>query len=122
MPDHSPPRARATSRAHGRRPGAARRRDLVHVERDLTEPADQVLWGYAKNFRSRMGQHDRATSESELDAVVGGAIVVDPSVGIVEADIGIKDGRVVGIGKATPTSPTGSTSRSGPASPSRATA
>ena len=72
----------------------------IRIERDLTEPADQVLWGYAKNFRSRMGQHDRATSESELDAVVGGAIVVDPLLGIIKADIGIKDGRVVGIGRA----------------------
>ena len=72
----------------------------IRIEDDLTEPADQVLWGYAKNFRSRMGQHDRATSESELDAVVGGAIVVDPLLGIVKADIGIKDGRVVGIGRA----------------------
>src|SRR5439155_543128 len=72
----------------------------IRIEDDLTEPADQVLWGYAKNLRSRMGQHDRATSESELDAVIGGAIVVDPLVGIVKADVGIKDGRVVGIGRA----------------------
>ena len=47
-----------------------------------------------------MGQHDRATSESELDAVVGGAIVIDPLLGIIKADIEIKDGRVVGIGRA----------------------
>jgi urease subunit alpha len=72
----------------------------IRIEDDLTEPADQVLWGYAKNFRSRMGQHDRATSESELDAVLGGAIVVDPLLGIVKADIGVKEGRVVGIGRA----------------------
>lgn len=72
----------------------------IRIEQDLTEPADQVLWGYAKNFRSRMGQHDRATSESELDAVVAGAIVVDPLLGIIKADIGVKDGRVVGIGRA----------------------
>jgi urease subunit alpha len=72
----------------------------IRIERDLTEPADQVLWGYAKNFRSRMGQHDRATSESELDAVIGGAIVVDPLLGILKADVGIKDGRIVGIGRA----------------------
>jgi len=72
----------------------------IRIERDLTEPADQVLWGYAKNFRSRMGQHDRATSESELDAVIGGAIVVDPLLGVLKADVGIKDGRVVGIGRA----------------------
>ena len=72
----------------------------IRIERDLTEPADQALWGYAKNFRSRMSQHDRATSESELDAVIGGAVVVDPMLGVVKADIGIKDGRVVGIGRA----------------------
>ncbi len=72
----------------------------IRVERDLTEPADQALWGYAKNFRSRMSQHDRATSESELDAVVAGAIVVDPLLGVLKADIGIKDGRIVGIGRA----------------------
>jgi urease subunit alpha len=72
----------------------------IRIEDDLTEPADQVLWGYAKNLRSRMGQHDRATSESELDAVIGGAIVVDPLLGIVKADVGIKDGRVAGIGRA----------------------
>ncbi len=72
----------------------------IRIERDLTEPADQVLWGYAKNLRSRMSQHDRATSDSELDAVIGGAIVVDPSIGVVKADVGIKDGRVVGIGRA----------------------
>lgn len=72
----------------------------IRIEDDLTEPADQVLWGYAKNFRSRMSQLDRATSESELDAVIGGAIVIDPLLGIVKADVGIKDGRVVGIGRA----------------------
>ena len=72
----------------------------IRIEDDLTEPADQVLWGYAKNFRSRMGQHDHATSESELDAVISGAIVVDPLLGVVKADIGIKEGRVVGIGRA----------------------
>jgi urease subunit alpha len=87
---------------HGRRPRALwATPDLwIRIERDLTEPADQVLWGYAKNLRSRMGQHDRATSDSELDAVVAGAIVVDPTLGIIKADIGIKDGRVVGIGRA----------------------
>ncbi|MEP7060329.1 MAG: urease subunit alpha [Actinomycetota bacterium] len=72
----------------------------IRIERDLTDPADQALWGYAKNFRSRMGQHDRASSESELDAVIAGAIVVDPSLGVLKADIGIKDGRIVGVGRA----------------------
>ena len=72
----------------------------IRIERDLTEPADQALWGYAKNLRSRMSQHDRAPTESELDAVIAGAIVVDPFLGVLKADIGIKDGRIVGIGRA----------------------
>jgi urease subunit alpha len=72
----------------------------IRIEDDLTDPADQALWGFAKNWRSRMTQHDRATRESELDTIIAGAIVMDPRVGILKADVGIKDGRVVGIGRA----------------------
>ena len=72
----------------------------IRIERDLTDPADQALWGYAKNWRSGMAQHDRATTESELDTIVASAVVVDPLLGVVKADIGIKDGRIAGIGRA----------------------
>jgi urease subunit alpha len=72
----------------------------LRIEEDLTEPGDQALWGYAKNWRSRMTQHDRATTESELDTVIGSVIVVDPSLGIIKCDLGIKDGRIAGIGRA----------------------
>jgi urease subunit alpha len=72
----------------------------IRIEDDLTEPADQALWGYAKNLRSRMTQHDSATGDSELDAVIASAIVVDPLLGVVKADLGIKDGRIAGIGRA----------------------
>jgi len=72
----------------------------IRIEDDLTDPADQALWGFAKNWRSRMAQHDRATRDSELDAVVAGAIVLEPTLGVVKADIGIKDGRIAGIGRA----------------------
>jgi urease subunit alpha len=72
----------------------------IRIERDLTEPADQALWGYAKNWRTGMAQHDRATTESELDTVVASAVVLDPILGVLKADIGIKDGRIAGIGRA----------------------
>ena len=72
----------------------------IRIEEDLTEPGDQALWGYAKNWRSRMTQRDAATRDSELDAVITSAVVVDPLLGIMKADIGIKDGRIVGIGRA----------------------
>jgi urease subunit alpha len=72
----------------------------IRIEEDLTEPGDQALWGYAKNWRSRMTQQDRATTASELDAVIGSVVVVDPLLGVVKCDLGIKDGRIAGIGRA----------------------
>ncbi len=71
----------------------------LRVERDLHDPGDEPLWGYAKNLRGRMTQAERA-GDSELDVVVAGVLVVDPTVGVVKADIGIKEGRIVGIGRA----------------------
>ena len=94
-------RAPSTRRATARRPAidpARGHRLWIRIERDLTDPADQALWGYAKNWRSGMVQHDRATTESELDTVVASAVVLDPILGVHKADIGIKDGRVAGIG------------------------
>ena len=71
----------------------------VRVEADRQAPGDEPIWGYAKTLRPRMTQTGRA-SDSELDAVVAGALVMDPTIGIVKADIGIKDGRIVGVGRA----------------------
>jgi urease subunit alpha len=71
----------------------------VGVAEDRQAPGDEPLWGYAKNIRPRMTQAGRA-SDSELDVVVAGALVIDPTIGIVKADIGIKDGRIVGVGRA----------------------
>ena len=72
----------------------------LRVQEDRTAAGDEPVWGYGKTLRSRMTQHDRATGSSELDVLVAGALVVDPVVGVVKADIGIKDGRIVGIGRA----------------------
>jgi urease subunit alpha len=71
----------------------------VRVTDDHQAPGDEPIWGYAKTLRPRMTQTGRA-SDSELDAVVAGALVIDPTIGIVKADIGIKDGRIVGVGRA----------------------
>jgi urease subunit alpha len=71
----------------------------VRVTDDHQAPGDEPIWGYAKTLRPRMTQTGRA-SESELDCVVAGALVIDPTIGIVKADIGIKDGRIVGVGRA----------------------
>jgi urease subunit alpha len=71
----------------------------VRVGEDRQAPGDEPIWGYAKDLRVGMAQAS-AAGPSELDAVVVGALVIDPVVGIVKADIGIKDGRIVGIGRA----------------------
>jgi urease subunit alpha len=71
----------------------------VRVEEDRTARGDEPVWGYAKNLRSRMAQWDAATGPSELDVVLTGALVIDPVIGVVKADIGIKDGRIAGIGR-----------------------
>jgi urease subunit alpha len=69
------------------------------VEEDRQAPGDEPIWGYAKDIRLGMTQASSA-GPSELDAVVVGAVIVDPLLGVLKADIGIKDGRVAGVGRA----------------------
>jgi len=71
----------------------------LRVEEDRQAPGDEPVWGYAKDLRLGMTQAG-SVGPSELDAVVVGAVVVDPVVGLIKADIGIKDGRIAGIGRA----------------------
>ncbi len=72
----------------------------VRVEADHVGYGDEPMWGYGKNLRSRQAQFDRATSESELDLLLAGVLVVDPLLGVVKTDVGIKDGRIAGVGRA----------------------
>ena len=71
----------------------------LRVEEDRQAHGDEPLWGYGKTIRLREAQTDTA-GPSELDTVLVGAVIVDPTLGVLKADIGIKDGRVVGIGAA----------------------
>jgi urease subunit alpha len=72
----------------------------LRVEDDHVGYGDEPVWGYARNIRSRMTQQDRATADGELDVLVAGVLVVDPLLGVVKTNIGVKDGRIVGIGRA----------------------
>jgi urease subunit alpha len=71
----------------------------IQVTEDRQAAGDEPIWGYARDLRSRMAQDDHA-GDSQLDVVIVGAVVVDPLLGVVKADIGIKDGRIVGVGRA----------------------
>ena len=61
---------------------------------------DEVVFGGGKTLRDGQGQSTRTNAEGALDLVITNAIVVDPLLGVVKADIGIKEGRIVAVGKA----------------------
>ena len=71
----------------------------LEVERDHTIYGEEVKFGGGKVIRDGMGQSQRTQAEGAVDTVITNALIVDHW-GIVKADIGIKDGRISGIGKA----------------------
>ncbi|MBX3192104.1 MAG: urease subunit alpha [Labilithrix sp.] len=71
---------------------------VIEVERDLATYGDECKFGGGKVLRDQMGQMAGANDERALDVVITNALVVDWT-GIYKADIGIKAGRIVGIGK-----------------------
>ncbi len=70
----------------------------IEVEEDRTVYGDEVKFGGGKVIRDGMGQSQRSSAEV-VDTVITNALILDHW-GIVKADIGIKDGRIAGIGKA----------------------
>ncbi len=76
---------------------------LVEVEKDYTLGAgsygEEVKFGGGKTIRDGMAQSQRMRSEGAVDCVMTNALIMDHW-GIVKADIGLKGGRIVGIGKA----------------------
>ena len=73
---------------------------FIEVERDFTSYGDEVKFGGGKVIRDGMGQSARATAaEGVLDLVITNALILDHW-GIVKADIGVRGGRIVGVGKA----------------------
>jgi urease len=71
----------------------------IRVERDFTVYGDECKFGGGKTLREGMGQATGRSDAESLDMVVTNALIVDWS-GIYKADIGVKDGIIVGIGKA----------------------
>jgi urease subunit alpha len=71
---------------------------IIEIERDFTIYGEEVKFGGGKVIRDGMGQSQR-TAASAVDTVITNAVILDHT-GIIKADIGIKDGRIAGIGKA----------------------
>lgn len=76
---------------------------LVEIEEDRSGgpglAGDEAVFGGGKVIRESMGQARTTRAEGAPDTVITGAVVIDHW-GIVKADIGIRDGRIAGIGKA----------------------
>jgi urease subunit alpha len=74
---------------------------LAEIEHDFAVPGDECLHGGGKTLRDGMGLAPGYTSAAgALDMLVSNVVVLDPVLGIVKGDIGIKDGRIVAVGKA----------------------
>ena len=70
----------------------------IAVEKDFTRYGEEVKFGGGKVIRDGMGQSQRLSKDS-MDTVITNALIVDHW-GIVKADVGIKNGRIAGVGKA----------------------
>jgi urease subunit alpha len=73
---------------------------IVEVERDFTTYGDEVKFGGGKVIRDGMGQSQVSRAAGAVDTVITNALIIDAKLGVVKADVGLKDGRIVGIGKA----------------------
>jgi urease subunit alpha len=76
---------------------------VIEIERDFHEGryGDEAVYGGGKTARDGMaGDPSGVSAEGMLDTVITNAIVLDPLLGVVKGDIGIKDGKIAGVGKA----------------------
>jgi urease subunit alpha len=74
---------------------------FAEIEFDHAVPGDECLHGGGKTLRDGLGLtagYDSAMGA--LDMLISNAVIIDPVLGIIKGDIGIKDGRIVAIGKA----------------------
>jgi urease subunit alpha len=72
---------------------------IIEVEQDFTTYGDEVKFGGGKVIRDGMGQSPISRADGAVDTVITNALILDWW-GIVKADVGLKDGRIVKIGKA----------------------
>lgn len=73
----------------------------VEIEKDYRVYGDEVVYGGGKTLRDGMGLANECTSNAgSLDLVITNVTIIDAKLGVVKADVGIKDGKIAGIGKA----------------------
>ncbi len=73
----------------------------IEIEKDLRVHGDEAVYGGGKTIRDGMGLANTITSEQgSLDLVITNVTIIDAKLGVIKADLGIKDGKIAGIGKA----------------------
>ena len=73
----------------------------VEIEKDLRVYGDELVYGGGKTLRDGMGLANECTTEQgSLDLVITNVTILDPILGVIKADVGVKDGKIAGIGKA----------------------
>jgi urease subunit alpha len=72
----------------------------ARITRDEASYGDETLIGFGKTVRDGLLAKAATTGDSELDLILTNAVIMDPVLGIFKGNIGIKDGRIVGTGRA----------------------
>lgn len=75
---------------------------VIEIEKDFNEGhyGDEVVYGGGKTARDGMAADPQATgAQGVLDLVITNAIILDPVLGVIKGDIGVRDGKIAGIGK-----------------------
>ena len=72
---------------------------FIRIERDDSLPGSELLTGFGRPVRDGM-LIGRQPGPSKLDLLVTNVVVLDPVLGVIKTNIGIKDGRIVGVGRA----------------------
>jgi len=73
---------------------------VIEIEKDLIKYGDELVFGGGKSARDGLGQASGVLREESADLVITNAMIIDPILGIIKADIGIKDGKILGVGNA----------------------
>ena len=76
---------------------------VIEIEKDFAEGhyGDEVVYGGGKTARDGMAADPQATGAQDvLDLVITNAVILDPVLGVLKGDIGVRNGKIVGIGKA----------------------
>lgn len=73
---------------------------FIEIEKDLRGYGEESVYGGGKSLRDGMGANNNLTRDNGvLDLVITNVTIVDARLGVIKADVGIRDGKIAGIGK-----------------------